>query len=193
MDEVGRGAFAGPLLAGCVIFSSQLSVTNKTPIINDSKKLTPRQREVADNWIKKNALAWGVGSASVSYINKWGITKATSFAFRSALRAVKESKNLRIQFLLVDAFYVPYVRGVRKNKQMPLTRGDTLSFSISSASIIAKVARDKMMSELSRKANYRKYFWFSNKGYGTKGHREAIINFGATRHHRKDFLRKLLS
>src|SRR5579859_1417044 len=79
VDEVGRGAFAGPVVTGCVIFKKD---ENINILINDSKKLTQKQREVANKWIKENCFAWGIGSASVAEINKHGIVKATNMAFR---------------------------------------------------------------------------------------------------------------
>ena len=84
MDEVGRGCFAGPVVAGAVVFGLNDKWENP-PKINDSKKLTPRQREIADKWIRRNSVTWGIGEASVPEINMLGMTRATSVAFRRAI------------------------------------------------------------------------------------------------------------
>ena len=91
VDEVGRGSFAGPLVAGCVVFDKsivKIFKNNSVPRIDDSKKLTARQRETAAKWIKLNAVSWGTGEASVSKINKLGMTKTTGIAFRQAISRV---------------------------------------------------------------------------------------------------------
>lgn len=95
-----------------------------------------------------------------------------------------------IDFLLIDAFYLPYTKGLRRKNQLAIIKGDQKSFSIAAASIIAKVYRDNLMVKLSRK--YEKYGWRKNKGYGTKKHIQAIKKWGITRLHRKQFLSKLL-
>lgn len=186
MDEVGRGSFAGPVVAGTVAFSPDLKVGVK---INDSKKLTPRQREIANKWIKNNALAWGIGEAGVGKINKFGIKKATEIAFRKAINNCKPEIN----FLLIDAFFVPYVRGLRRKNQLPIINGDEKSLSIAAASIIAKVYRDNLMASLAKKPKYRKYKWQKNKGYGTKEHQKAIRRYGVTKLHRKLFVRNYIN
>jgi ribonuclease HII len=187
IDEVGRGCFAGPVVAGAVIFgknqiqnpndkiqkgngrripgsSRGLSAARHDVVINDSKKLTKIQREIASEWIKENCLAWGVGEASASTINQVGIVKATEIAFRKAIvaanlkldaRSVRREgtskKNLasrvshpvsHIDFLLIDAFYIPQVKGLRRKNQMAIVKGDSKSISIAAASILAKVYRD---------------------------------------------------
>lgn len=188
VDEVGRGSFAGPVVAGCVAFPPQTwemgSDGHRSITINDSKKLTPKQRELASFWIKRKALCYGIGWASVTQINKLGIKKASEIAFR---RAIKNC-NKKIDYLLIDAFYVPYIRGLRRRNQKPIIKGDSKSVSIAAASIIAKVYRDKLMVRLDRNPKHKKYSWAINKGYGTLNHRKAIRKYGATRQHRKQFL-----
>lgn len=185
VDEVGRGVFAGPVVAACVTFKGISPQNGRTVKINDSKKLTANQREKAEVWIKKNALAWGIGEASVGQINRLGIKKASEIAFRKAISKVKPD------FLLIDAFYIPYVRGLRRKNQLAIINGDEKSISIAAASIVAKVYRDKLMEKLARKN--RKYHWDKNKGYGTKKHQKAIKKYGATRLHRKLFVRNFVS
>lgn len=189
VDEVGRGSFAGPVVTGAVVFRPDSRVReylSEQIRIDDSKRLTPKQREKACAWIKENALSWGVGEASVSQINRLGIVKATQIAFRKAI------PKSRIDFLLIDAFYVPYVKGLRRKNQLAIIHGDAKSVSIAAASIVAKVYRDKLMTDLSKRTEYRKYRWSENKGYGTLAHRNAIKKHGLTRLHRKDFVRKLV-
>lgn len=207
VDEVGRGCFAGPVVAGCVVFASGPVGSSSRPtflafaagarrdslrfrhppVINDSKKLSPKQREVADKWIRKNALAWGIGAASVSQINKLGIKKASEIAFRKAIKKASISVS-SIEYLLIDAFYIPYVKGLRRKNQKPIIKGDTKSVSIAAASIIAKVYRDNLMRKLGKEPKYRKYGWGRNKGYGTAEHRKVIKKYGLTRQHRKQFV-----
>lgn len=200
VDEVGRGSFAGPVVAGCVAFcqieniklqntSSEKNSGFRTNIsglisINDSKKLSPKQRELASFWIKRNALCYGIGKASVGEINRFGIKKAGEMAFR---RAIKNCGR-RIDFLLIDAFYIPYTKGLRRRNQMPIVKGDKKSISIAAASVVAKFYRDKLMTDLGRKPKYKKYLWRKNKGYGTKQHREMILKYGICRLHRKQFI-----
>ena len=196
VDEVGRGAFAGPVVAGCVVFAQKQEINRQEVRIDDSKKLTFLQRKNANKWIKKNALAWGIGKSEVGTINRLGIGKAAKQAFRRAIaKADKKTKN-KIDYLLLDAFFVPYVPCLpstkgKKCRQTPIINGDEKSFSIAAASIIAKVYRDKLMVKLDKK--YRsKYKWGKNKGYGTKEHQKAIKKYGLTRLHRKLFVRKLI-
>lgn len=178
-DEVGRGAFAGPVVAAVVILGQGNRIL---PRIDDSKKLTIIQREESDVWIRNNS-SWGIGEASVLEINKHGIVKATHKAFRRAINNL----NYKINHLLIDAFYLPYTKGIPKHKQTPIVRGDSASVSIAAASIIAKVYRDKLMEKLSNEADYSKYLWHKNKGYGTKAHREQILKHGVTKQHRTRF------
>ena len=188
-DEVGRGSFAGPVVAACVVYLPEISkpkfqLPNRIRI-NDSKKLTPKQRKEAEVWIKDNALSWGIGETSASLINRIGMGKATKIAFRRAIKATKS----KLDFLLIDAFFIPYVRGLRRKNQKAIVNGDEKSFTIAAASIIAKVYRDNLMRGLSEK--YPNFGWERNKGYGTLEHRRAIKKYGPTRLHRKDFIKGL--
>jgi ribonuclease HII len=210
-DEVGRGCLAGPVVAGACVFTpnakSQLpkfKENNQTIIINDSKRLTASQRERSAKWITENALAWGIGVASVSEINKLGIVKATHKAYRRAIANAntrlqgtlgRNSKVVRykpysIDYLLVDAFYIPHVKGLPRRSQNPIIKGDQQSVSIAAASIIAKVYRDSYMLNLSTR--HPQYYWHTNKGYGTKKHRDAILTHNRTSHHRKQFVETAL-
>lgn len=186
VDEVGRGAFAGPVVAACVIFKRKLK---DHPKIDDSKRLSPVARQIAADWIKNNAFAYGLGSVSARVINRIGIGKASKMAFR---RAVKNTGR-RIDFLLCDAFYVSYLAGLPKVKQKPIVHGDQKSISVAAASIIAKVYRDKLMTKLGQRRRYKKYLWGKNKGYGTEEHQKTIIKYGRSSYHRKAFVATFLS
>lgn len=198
MDEVGRGCFAGPVVAGCVIFSSDYirSVKRVSVKVNDSKKLSSKQREIVDKWVKDNLIIFGIGEASVAVINNLGIKKATEMAFRKAISNANEklakSSSNKIDYLLIDAFYAPFIKGLRRKNQKPIIKGDTKSISIAAASIVAKVYRDTLMEELSKNKQYKKYAWEKNKGYGTKEHRDVILKYGITRMHRKQFVSKYI-
>jgi ribonuclease HII len=152
--------------------------------IDDSKRLTREQREIAEKWIIENSLTWGIGESSVSEINKLGIIGATNRAYR---RAIYSITGHNIDHLLIDGFAVPRAVGFPKKRQTAIIRGDQKSFSIAAASIIAKVYRDNLMKKLS--GHYKHYHWHSNVGYGTKVHRDAIIKHGVTAHHRELFVR----
>lgn len=175
IDEVGRGCFAGPICVGAVIFPKSFK-----PItgLADSKLLKPRQRVKLAEEIKKQALAWAVSEISVSHINKMGIGKATQMAFRKAVKMLSRNPD----FILIDAFYI---RHLNRKRQKPVKDGDKICVSISAASIVAKVYRDKLMKKLHRK--YPQYGFARHKGYGTKRHQEAIRQYGLSRLHRKSF------
>ena len=216
IDEVGRGCFAGPVVAGAVAFapnykqvqSSKFKIQNYDSklkiIINDSKRLSKKQRGLSSIWIKENCLAWGIGEASASTINRLGIVKATEIAFRKAIKETNERLNKQktisnkqnsatIDYLLIDAFYIPQVRGLRRKNQKAVIKGDSKSISIAAASIIAKVYRDQLMEKIGARQRYKRYDWCSNKGYGTKKHLEAIKKHGTNGYHRKQFVETYLS
>lgn len=203
LDEVGRGAFAGPVVVGAVCFDETIIDSVETPLIaplqdiDDSKRLKPKKRKILAKEIKKHALAWAISEVGVSTINKIGIGRATEKAMRLAVKCVLSGlpnwsnlPNLTKPFLLVDAFQIKYLRGIGLKNQKGIIKGDRKSVSIAAASIIAKVHRDNLMRKLSRK--YKKYGWGKNKGYGTKKHREAIKKHGATKLHRRAFVSSLL-
>lgn len=182
-DEVGRGAFAGPVVAAIVIFPPFIKPEVE---INDSKKLSIKKRVEADIWIRQNASFFAICRSSVAYINKYGIGPATHKAFMSA--AGQLSCNL--EHLIVDGREV-----VKKIKvsQTPIIKGDEQSLSVAAASILAKVYRDNLMRELATKTPYQMYGWESNVGYGTRHHREAIKKYGACKLHRRVFIRNYLA
>lgn len=210
-DEVGRGSFAGPVICGAVVFPKGININKlvkKYKVkIDDSKKLTDKQRREAVAFIKEFASAWGIGKSTVNEINKYGMNKSVFSAFRRAVSSTSVNSSLRVDYLLIDAFYIPHFRGYTtgrkkgKNgdfidinaKQHPIKSGDSKSLSIAAASIIAKVYRDDLMINLGNKWEFKKYFWQQNKGYGTKIHRNVLIKHGPTKHHRLKFVEKYIT
>lgn len=175
IDEVGRGCFAGPVVVGAVIFPKNSSLIEG---VADSKLLKSKVRERLAEIIKSQAASWSIAEISVTTINKIGISKATQMAFRKAVR----SCSVRADYVLIDAFYIKHLN---RKRQKAVKDGDKICASISAASIIAKVYRDKLMKKLAKK--YPKYGFAKHKGYGTKFHQEAIKKYGLTRLHRKSF------
>lgn len=177
LDEAGRGALAGPVVAGaCVLIES----LKKREYIRDSKQLTGEQREEAYEWISKHC-TWGVGIVEATYIDKNGILAATEKAMQEALAAIEESETPT--YLLVDGrdkFWFNYPHSA-------VIRGDESEPCISAASILAKVTRDRLMVEYGEK---HPYGFIENKGYGTAEHFAAIEKHGASPLHRKTFLQK---
>ena len=182
VDEVGRGCFAGPVVAAAVILPSDFHATDK---INDSKKLSPKVRVELSEIIKKHALAFAIAEVSVDVINDVGIGKAAQQAFVNSIADLK----IKPEHILIDAFVI---QALQKDKQTAIIHGDGISISIAAASIIAKVYRDELMQKLPE--DYSVYDFFTNKGYGTKKHRDAIGKYGLCDLHRTSFnLEKFLA
>ena len=198
VDEVGRGSFAGPVVAGAVVFKKGSNFKDGClSEINDSKLLNPRKREALSKEIKREASLYAVSIIGVSKINKVGIGKATKIAIRKVIKTIlwriMESGNGKPSiFVLADGFHIKYIRGIGLINQKAIIKGDRKSISIAAASIIAKVYRDRLMRKLNRK--YPGYGFARNKGYGTKFHRDALAKQGLSRVHRTSFnLGKFLS
>lgn len=198
VDEVGKGSFAGPVVAGAVVFKRNSEFENGLlSEINDSKLLNSRKREVLSKEIKREASLYAVSIIGLSRINKVGIGKATKIAIRKVINTILwkiiESSNGKPSiFVLADGFHIKYIRGIGLIKQKAIIKGDQKSVSIASASIIAKVYRDKLMRKMNRK--YPGYGFARNKGYGTKLHQAALKKYGLTAIHRTSFnLGKFLS
>ncbi|MBI2315391.1 ribonuclease HII [Candidatus Daviesbacteria bacterium] len=175
LDEVGRGSFAGPVVVGAVIFPKDIILPEG---IADSKLLRPKKRGKLAEEIKKKALTFSIAEISVGKINKLGIGKATQMAFRKSIKLLSKTPD----FILIDAFYIKHLN---RKRQKAVKDGDKICASISAASIIAKVYRDKLMEKLHIK--YPQYGFAKHKGYGTKLHQEAIKKYGLSRIHRKSF------
>lgn len=200
VDEVGRGALAGPIVAAAIAFAPQVKnlkskIKNWGGRIDDSKKLSAKERNRAYQWLKKACLCWGIGKTTVSGINKMGIAKAYFAAARKAVFLIKDrmidlGHQEKKLFVLADYYYINYLKGIGLKNQKAIVSGDEKCLSIAAASIMAKVERDKIMDKLSK--NQPEYQWDKNKGYGTLKHRQAIKKHGITRLHRKLFVRNLV-
>ena len=176
VDEVGRGPLAGPVVAGAVIFPPDIDEQSLIGI-RDSKELTASVRERLDVRIHEVALAVGIGRASVREVDAVGIVGATRRAMSRAIGKLQP----RPQALLIDALSLP---GIDLPQQCPV-KGDRVSLSIAAASIVAKVARDKLMREADRR--YPGYGFSRNKGYGTREHMGALELQGSCIIHRVSF------
>lgn len=177
IDEVGRGPFAGPVVAGAVILPKDCDIL----YINDSKKLSEKKREELYGEIMEKAIAVQVGYASPARIDEINILQATYEAMREAVSKL----TITPQVLLNDAVTIPGIT----IPQVPIIKGDAKSVSIAAASIVAKVTRDRLMREYDK--IMPEYGFASNKGYGSKEHIEALRMYGATPIHRKSFIKNV--
>jgi ribonuclease HII len=173
-DEAGRGCLAGPVVAAAVI----LPKNYKHPVLNDSKKLSAKQRALLKDEIINSAIAWKVAFVDNTKIDEMNILRASIKAMHIAIEGLEKMP----QFLLIDGnrFY-PY----KDIKFETIIRGDGLFFSIAAASVLAKTFRDEYMEKIH--AEFPEYGWNKNKGYPTALHREAIMKYGITPYHRKSF------
>ena len=173
VDEVGRGSLIGPVYAAAVILNKSI---NKK-LLKDSKSLSKDKREEVFSYIKKNSI-WALGQASVKEIEKINILHASLLAMKRAIKNLKKKPNL----VLIDGNKLPDLKNYNLKY---VIKGDQKIPSISAASIVAKVSRDKFITTLSKK--FKNYGWETNYGYGTKKHLSALKKLGATHHHRKTF------
>jgi ribonuclease HII len=173
VDEVGRGSLMGPVYAAAVILNKSI----KKKLLKDSKSLSKTKREIISTYVKKNSV-WAIGQASVKEIEKINILNASLLAMKRAIKKLKKKPKI----VLIDGNKSP---DLKNYKFKTIIKGDQKIPCISAASIIAKVARDKMISSLGKK--FKNYHWDKNYGYGTKQHLKAIKKLGITTHHRKTF------
>ena len=176
VDEAGRGALAGPVVAAAVI----LPLNKNLPFINqvrDSKKLTPLKREYLFHHVHESAIAVGIGMSDLNIIDTIGIVGATSLAMKSAIEQLSPPAD----YMLIDYMQLPEIGLPQKG----ITHGDDLSYSIACASIVAKVSRDRLMIKLDEE--YSGYGLAKHKGYGTKDHVECLRRLGPCSVHRKTF------
>lgn len=174
IDEVGRGPLAGPVVAAAVI----LPKDSYYQYLNDSKKVTEKRRNKLYDEITAEAVSYGIGLVSPDIIDDINILQATYVAMKKAIDAL----NIRPQMILVDAVHIPDI-GI---PQVGIVKGDAKSISIAAASIVAKVYRDRLMTEYD--ALYPEYKFAKNKGYGTKEHMQALHEIGMSPIHRKSFV-----
>lgn len=175
IDEVGRGPLAGPVVAGAVILPKDCSLL----YLNDSKQLSEKKREELFERIMEEAVSVGIGYASPERIDEINILNADYEAMREAIGQLSVQPDL----LLNDAVTIPEV----EIRQVPIIKGDTLSASIAAASIVAKVTRDRLMTQYDEVMP--EYKFASNKGYGSKEHIEAIKTYGPSVIHRRSFIK----
>ena len=173
VDEVGRGSLIGPVYASAVILNKSI---NKK-LLKDSKSLSKNKREKLSSYIKNNSI-WSIGKASVKEIEKLNILHASLLAMKRAIKKLKKKPSL----VLIDGNKLPDLKNYNLKY---VIKGDKKIPSISAASIIAKVSRDKFIKTLSKE--FENYGWDSNSGYGTKEHLKAIKKYGITKYHRKTF------
>ena len=173
-DEAGRGCLAGPVVAAAVILPKNF----KHPVLNDSKKLTPKQRLELRDEIMKSAIAWSVAFVDNEEIDVMNILRASVKAMHKAIDGLQKEP----QFLLIDGnrFY-PY----KAINHSTIIRGDSIYFSIAAASVLAKTYRDEYMDKIHNE--FPEYGWNKNKGYPTLFHRAAILKNGITPYHRRSF------
>ncbi len=180
IDEAGRGPWCGPVVAACVCFPEFQIDPTLAQQINDSKKLSAAKREKLFPLIMNSGAYIGIGQASAQEIDDINILQATFLAMHRALEDATQ-KGCQADFALIDGNRLP-------KWDIPcqcLIKGDSLSLSIASASIVAKVTRDHIMQELAKE--YPQYGWDRNAGYGTADHIAALQKYGVTPHHRKTY------
>ena len=178
VDEAGRGPLAGEVYAAAVILKADEIIEG----VNDSKKLSEKKRDVLFKTIQERALAYSVAFASVEEIEEMNILQATLLAMKRAV----ETLNITPDYAIIDGNKIP-------NLTVPcqaIVKGDAKSMSIASASILAKVSRDRKMKEYA--LQYPQYGFEKHKGYGTKIHIEALKQYGACAIHRQSFLKNIL-
>ena len=178
-DEAGRGPLAGPVFAASVILPADFH----HPLLNDSKKMTQKSRELLREVIEKEAVAWAVEKVDVSQIDTMNILNASITGMQRAVRRLK----VRPEFLLIDGNRFKPMEGYEYEC---IVKGDGKYASIAAASVLAKTWRDEYMRELAKQ--FPEYGWDKNMGYPTKEHIEAIKAYGYTPHHRMSFHPKKL-
>lgn len=183
IDEAGRGPLAGPVVIGAVVMPRE----SKLEFMNDSKKVTAKRRDILYDEIVSSAIAYGVGIISQEEIDEINILNATKKGLHVALGQVIEKLNTKPDIVLVDALREIDTYGITYES---IIKGDATCYSISAASIIAKVTRDRIMEEWDK--IYPMYGFSKHKGYGTKAHIEAIKRYGPCPLHRKSFIKNFI-
>ena len=178
VDEAGRGPLAGPVCAAAVILPENTIIEG----VNDSKKLSEKKREALFDVIRNTAVAYCVAYASVEEIEELNILNATMLAMKRAV----EGLEVPADYAMIDGNRLPDLSIGAEY----IIKGDARSMSIASASILAKVSRDRLMYEYAKE--YPQYAFDKHKGYGTKVHKAALLEYGPCPYHRMSFLRKIL-
>ena len=193
VDEVGRGCLAGPVTVGAVAFApDKMNIEKEIENLNikDSKQVSREKRELLSPIIKTYATTFSTATSSVEIINENGIVFAIAEAMNIAIEnCIKCCQNNKF-VILIDGATLPILRLKEGIEKRTIIKGDTISISIASAAIIAKVERDALMDTLS--VTFPAYGWDQNKGYGTLNHRNSIKKNGLTKHHRALFVRNIV-
>lgn len=174
VDEAGRGCLAGPVYAAAVILPDDYS----NALLNDSKKLNKKNRDLLREDIEKKALAWAVASVDQTTIDRINIRNASYLAMHLAINKLQ----IKPELLLIDGNGFNPIKGT---PHQCIVRGDSLFYSIAAASILAKTYRDEFMEIIHNE--FPVYQWSRNKGYGTRQHVKAILNYGRSPYHRQSF------
>lgn len=174
-DEAGRGPLYGPVVAGCAVLPEGFVLEGLT----DSKQLTEKKRDKYFDYIKENAIAYGIGIVSPEEIDEINIYEASRKAMKIALEEVRN--KIEVNYVLTDAMPIPDY----DIEVLPIIKGDAKSITIAAASVLAKVTRDRMLIEVSKK--YPEYGFEKHKGYPTKAHIEALNRLGIIEGYRKSY------
>ncbi len=178
LDEAGRGAWAGPVVAAAVILPlEQVDLIKKLPKLRDSKKLSPKQRDILFEIIKEVAVAQAIGVASATQVDEINVIEATRYAMQQALSELQFTPD----FLLIDHLKLPRV----ETPQDAFPKADNISLSVAAASVMAKVSRDRLMVQFHQ--SYSAYAFDRHKGYGTKVHQRALTQHGPCPIHRMSY------
>lgn len=183
IDEVGRGPWAGPVVAAAVCLPIwETNLQKQLKGVRDSKVMTHLQRVCYVEAIRETAVSWGLGLASAEEIDHVGLIPASKLSMLRALDAAQEQASLQIDLLLLDYMVLPERREI---PQFSIVKGDAQSLSIAAASVLAKVWRDDYMSKMAE--TYPEYGFEKHKGYGTEAHREVIQKHGICPLHRLSY------
>ncbi|HSQ98152.1 MAG TPA: ribonuclease HII [Rickettsiales bacterium] len=183
IDEAGRGPLCGPVFSACALI---LDRTVCPVEINDSKQITEKNREKIFNKIleleSEKKIIFGIGEGSIEEIEEFNIRNATKLSMERAYKNLIEKCSLSIDLVIVDGNFVPDIQ----TKAEFIIKGDEKSVSIATASIIAKVTRDRLLRKMD--LEFPEYNWVKNKGYGTSEHMKALKKYGLSKYHRKSFI-----
>lgn len=179
VDEAGRGPWAGPVTAGAVVVNGKSQIVEA---VCDSKKMTKKCRQESYEAIIERSLAWGVGVVGSDVIDRIGIQEAVKKAMIAAIKQVEKMLGSRVDYIIADGTNVLTIEGYPMKK---INAGDVFHYSISSASVIAKVTRDRLMINYAEE--FPKYGFENHFGYGTKAHQDALQKYGVSPIHRRSY------
>lgn len=183
-DESGIGCLAGDVFSAVVMFDTDIDYANKLPGLDDSKKMTQKNREILYELIIDNAVDYAIGSASVAEIDEINILQANFLSMRRAI----DSLTIKPDFIMVDGN--KEIKGITVD-QVAIVKGDSKSISIAAASVLAKVSRDRHILEIFKNV-HSDFKWDKNKSYGSKDHILALKKHGKTIYHREKYVSKFV-